>query len=80
MRETGWSLPAVGVDPNRIRKHLREVDPSRAIYGPMLLSPVMANDNSANNGEVLVIFWFVDNHNYCRSFNYETIYLRTRVC
>ena len=33
MRETGWSLPAVGVNPKRIYTQLREVDPSRPVLG-----------------------------------------------
>ena len=51
-RETGWSLPAVGVGPKRTYRYLREVDSSKKL----LLFGVIRIDNSAYNGEVLIDF------------------------
>jgi len=62
-RETVWSLSAVGV---------RNLS-SRISSKRLLLSPVREIENSANNGEILLTFWFVDNHSWNRFLDYGTI-------
>ena len=52
---------------------LRGVAPSKKL----LLHRVICDDNLANNGELFINFVSVDNHNFHRSENYGTIYLRT---
>ena len=68
-RETVWSLSAVRV------RNLRGRIPSKFL----LLRGVIRDDNSANNGGILNNSASVDNHDYVRSFNHGTIYLRTRI-
>ena len=46
MRETGWSLSAVGAEC------LREADPSKKL----LLHGVIRDDNTAHNGETLIYY------------------------
>ena len=69
MRKTGWSLSAVSVG------FLRNFASSKKL----LLSEVIRIDNLANNGGILLKFWFVDNYLLLWSVTSSTVKLEDQI-